>query len=74
MLAAERSAGLAPEVNLSNPLHAGDRAPKRGIYPGFMGSHYQKSKVGISGPTKRTDVLRFFFKKSIITDICAGGG
>ena len=31
--AAKRSAGVAPEVNLRNPLHAGDEACKRGNLP-----------------------------------------
>ena len=29
MLATKRSAGIAPEVNLGNPLHAGDKARKQ---------------------------------------------
>ena len=50
MLTAIQSAGVAPEVNLSNSLHAGDKAPKRGIHPGFetQGRHCQKSKTGVS--------------------------
>ena len=50
MLAAKRSAGVAPEMNLRNSLHAGDKARKRGIHPGFetQGRRYQKSKTGVS--------------------------
>ena len=33
MLAIKRSAGVAPEVSLKNPLHAGYKAHKLGIYP-----------------------------------------
>ena len=35
MLVAKRSAGVAPEVNLRIPLHAGDEAYKQGIHSGF---------------------------------------
>ena len=34
-LGSKRSAGVAPEVNLRNPLHAGNKACKRGIHPSF---------------------------------------
>ena len=33
MLAIKRSAGVAPEVNVSNPLHTGDEARKSGDQP-----------------------------------------
>ena len=48
--ARKRSTGVAPEVNLRNPLHAGDKAGKRGIHPGFetQGRRHQKSKTGVS--------------------------
>ena len=47
MRAVNRSAGVKPELNLRNPLHA----CKRGIRPGF--------ETGVSGaPLKRTDVLQ----------------
>ena len=39
-----------------------------GIHPDFetQGRRHQKSKTGISGPTKRIDVLQiFFFLKSL---------
>ena len=51
MLAAKRSAGVAPEVNLRNPLHAGDPAHKgEGVHPGFetQSKHPKKSKTGAS--------------------------
>ena len=35
MLAAKRSTCVTPEVNLSNPLHAGDKACKPGTHPAF---------------------------------------
>ena len=55
-------AGVAPEVNLRNPLHAGKKACKWGIQPGFetQGRRHQKSKARASsnGPTERTS--KFF--------------
>ena len=50
------SAGITPEVNLRNSLHAG-----KGV-PGFetQDRHYQVQNRGISGSTKRTDVPQFF--------------
>ena len=50
LLAVKRSAGATPEVNLSNPLHAGEKARMQGIHPGFetQGRHHQKSKTGVS--------------------------
>ena len=67
MLAAKMSVGVTPQMNLKNPLHTGDEAHKCGIHPGFdtQGRHHQKSKTGISGPTKRTNVLQNFFIKMI---------
>ena len=49
MLTSIQSAGVTPEVNLI-ALHAGDKAWKRGIHPGFetQRRHYQKSKTGVS--------------------------
>ena len=35
MLAARRSAGASPEVNLRSSLHAGDEACKQGVHTGF---------------------------------------
>ena len=59
ILAIKRSAGIAPEVNLRNPLHTGDEAYKRGIQPGFKTktTHHQKSKTEVVR-IKRTDVLQ----------------
>ena len=36
------SAGIAPEVNLGNPLYTADKAHKWGIHPGFetQGAHH----------------------------------
>ena len=50
MLTPIQSAGVAPEVNLRNSLHAGDKVCKRGIHPGFetQGRRHQKSKTGVS--------------------------
>ena len=47
MLLTKGLAGVAPEVNLRNPLHAGD---EEGIHLGFetQGRHPQKSKIGVS--------------------------
>ena len=50
MLATKRSAGIIPEVNLRNPLHAGNEACRQGIHRGVetQGRHHQKSKTGVS--------------------------
>ena len=69
MLTVKTSTGVAPEVNLRNPLHAGNEAHKQGIFPGFQILRQMSPEVqnrGISGPTKRTDVLQRLFKKSQI--------
>ena len=65
MLTSIQSAGAAPEVNLRNSLHAGDKAHKRGIHPGFetQGRHTRSPNRGNSGPMKRTYVLQKFQKK-----------
>ena len=63
MLAMKRSTGVAPEVNLWNPLHAGIKTCKRGTHPGFETHrrYHQKSKTGVSvAPQERTDVLPKF--------------
>ena len=54
MLPAMRLAGVAPEVNLRNPLHADNEAQKEGIHPGFEtpGRRHQKSIAGVSVATK----------------------
>ena len=48
MLIIKRSAGVAKEVNLRNPLHIGDKVHKSGIHPDFetQGRRHQKSKTG----------------------------
>ena len=50
MLATKRLAGDAPEVNLKNALHTGDKSAREGIHSGFEthGRHRQKSKIGVS--------------------------
>ena len=53
MLAAKRSAGVAPDVNRRIPLRAGVEACKRGDPP-WLWKRYQ-------WPTKRTDVLQKIF-------------
>ena len=49
MLAAKRSAGVAPDINLRVPLQTGDGTSK-GIHLGFkaQGRCHQKSKTGAS--------------------------
>ena len=66
MLAIERSAGITPEVNLKNPLQAGDNECKSGIHPFFeiQGRHQEKSKIGFA-MTQKKDSKDFFQKKSI---------
>ena len=68
MLAAKRSAGVAPEVNLRNSLHAGNKAHKRGIHPGSetQGRRHQKSKTGVSVAPQKGLMFskKFFLKKS----------
>ena len=61
MLGAKRSAGVAPEVNLRNPLHRGNEAHKRGNHPRFetQGRYHQQSKTGIS----LNFVFQIFFQK-----------
>ena len=60
MLAAKRSAGVAPEVNLRIPLNAGGEACKWGggstlaLKP--VTTSLEVQNRDISGPTKRTDV------------------
>ena len=56
ILAAMMSAGFAPEVNLSIPLHAGKKACELG-YPSL-----EVQNMSISGPTKMADVIQVFFK------------
>ena len=44
ILAVKRSTSVTPEVNLKNPLYAGDKVWKPGIHPGFEN---QKSKIRV---------------------------
>ena len=60
MLTSVQSAGVAPEVDLRNPLYAGEKARKQEIHPGFetQGRHGHKFKNnGISSPTQESYVL-----------------
>ena len=52
ILATSTSAGVPWQVNLRNPLHAGDKVHKWRIQPDFetQGRHHQESKTGISDP------------------------
>ena len=53
-----KSGGVAPEVNLGNPLRAGDEACERWIHHDFETQviRHQNSKTGVSvAPEKRTD-------------------
>ena len=59
-------ASVAPEVNLRNPLCAGEEARKWGNPPWLWNPGQTSPEVqnrGISGPTKRTCVLQKFKKK-----------
>ena len=56
ILVAKRSAGVAPEVNLRMSLCTGEEACKRN--PEETSPELQNR--GISGLTKRTDVVQFF--------------
>ena len=61
MPAVKRSAGVAPEVNLRNPLHAGDEACKEEMYPGFETQdrlhRRSKSGVPVASQTKNLKIL-----------------
>ena len=50
MLATKRLACVAPEVNLRNPLHAGNEARKWGIHSDFesQGRHHQKTGISVA--------------------------
>ena len=63
MLATKRSAGVTPEVNLMSPLCAGDEARRSTLALKPREDVTRSPKQGISGPTKRTDVLQIFFLK-----------
>ena len=56
MQVVKRWAGVTPEVNRRNPLHAGEETGKQGIHPDFEteGSCHQKSKNrDISAPPQK---------------------
>ena len=54
MLAAKRSAGVAPEVNLRHPLCAGEEAHKRRIHPLKLRAEVIRSlKQGYQWPHKK---------------------
>ena len=63
ILAAKRLAGVTPQVDLGIPLHAGNKACKRGIHPVFetQGRRHQNSKIGVSLTSKLT--FLFFFSR-----------
>ena len=50
MLATKSSAGAAPEMDLKNPLHDGNKSHKWGIRPGLktQGRCHQKFKTGVA--------------------------
>ena len=60
MLATKRLAGVAPEVKLgeytSRTLTPSMNKAEHSSFETQM-RHHQKSKTGISGPTKKTDLL-----------------
>ena len=66
MLTAKRSAGVTPEVNLRNMLHAGEEAQVRestlALKPREDVTRAVQNR-GISGYTKKTCILQFFLKK-----------
>ena len=63
MLAIMRSAGVALEVNLGNPLHAGDERTSKD-------RRHQKSKTGISvAPTKITKRTKTKKRRENLEDI-----
>ena len=61
MLAVKRSAGVAPEVNLRNPLHAGEETCTLALIPGA--DITRSPKQGCQWPINRTDVLQKNKKK-----------
>ena len=66
-MAAKRTAGASTEVNLRNPLQAGEEAHKRGFHPGFETQDrcHQTSKTGVSVVPKRACILQNFLKKNV---------
>ena len=66
MLATKRSAGVAPDVNLTILLHTGKEAHNEGIHSGFeiQSRCHEKSKTGVSVATQKglAGCPRTFFK------------
>ena len=68
MLAVKRSAGVTHKVNFRNLLHAGNKAHKQGIHPGFenQSRQYQKSIIGVSVVTQKEQMSsNLFFEKEV---------
>ena len=67
----KRSAGVAPEVNLSNHLRKGDEAYKQDIYLGFetQGRCHQKFKMAVSLAHKKetTNLKRDCMRLGLVT-------
>ena len=68
MLVVKKPAGVAPGVNLRNPLRAGEEASKRDIHTGIeiQGRHPQKSKTGVSVTSRKGLILRYYYLKNEI--------
>ena len=66
MLAAKRSAGVAPEVKQWIPLHVGDKAHKQGDLPCFeiQADITRSPKQGYQCPLKSIDVVKNFLKET----------
>ena len=66
MLVVKRSAGVAPEVNLRNSLHAGKKAHKPLFHPGFetQGRHHHTSKIRVSMIPQKGLMFSINLKKS----------
>ena len=84
MLVVKRLAGVAPEVNLRNPLHIGEEAHKPGIHPGFETQDrcHQKSKTGVSVASQKrlvsskkkfSTTIKLLTKQSESTDRSSSG-
>ena len=63
------SAGVAPDVNLRNSLHTGNKAQNEGIYPGLetQGRCYQKPKNRGRSGHKMSWSLHQTWKSSLYT-------
>ena len=63
MLTIKMSVGVAPVVNLRNPLHIDEKACDQRIYPSFetQGRHHQMSKTDVRlAPQKELMSSNFF--------------